>query len=54
MEERFLEKTDFKNYKDFVNNYKINIPENFDENIAAGKNDTINLLIDDESNKSKK
>ena len=30
----------------------INIPENFDENIAAGKNDTINLLIDDESNKS--
>ena len=30
----------------------INIPENFDENIAAGKNDTIDLLIDDESNKS--
>ena len=29
MEERFLEKTDFKNYKDFVNNYKIKIPENF-------------------------
>lgn len=30
----------------------INIPENFDENIAAGKNDTIDLLIDEESNKS--
>ena len=30
----------------------INIPENFDENIASGKNETINLLIDDESNKS--
>lgn len=30
----------------------INIPENFDENIAAGKSDTINLLIDEESNKS--
>lgn len=30
----------------------INIPENFDENIAAGKNDTIELLIDEESNKS--
>lgn len=30
----------------------INIPENFDENISAGKNDTINLLIDEESNKS--
>lgn len=30
----------------------INIPENFDENIASGKNDTINLLIDEESNKS--
>ena len=29
----------------------INIPENFDENIAAGKNDTIDLLIDEESNK---
>lgn len=30
----------------------INIPENFDENMAAGKNDTIELLIDEESNKS--
>ncbi|HDO9489844.1 TPA: ABC transporter permease [Clostridioides difficile] len=30
----------------------INIPENFDENIAASKSDTINLLIDEESNKS--
>lgn len=30
----------------------INIPENFDENIASGKNDTIDLLIDEESNKS--
>lgn len=30
----------------------INIPENFDENIAAGENDTIDLLIDEESNKS--
>lgn len=30
----------------------INIPENFDENIAAGKNETIDLLIDEESNKS--
>lgn len=30
----------------------INIPENFDKNIAAGKNDTIDLLIDEESNKS--
>ena len=29
MEERFLEKTDFENYKDFVNNYKLKIPENF-------------------------
>ena len=30
----------------------INIPENFDKNIAAGENDTIDLLIDEESNKS--
>lgn len=30
----------------------INIPENFDESIAAGKNETIDLLIDEESNKS--
>lgn len=30
----------------------INIPENFDENIASGKNETIDLLIDEESNKS--
>ncbi|MBQ6819723.1 MAG: ABC transporter permease [Clostridium sp.] len=30
----------------------INIPENFDENIAAGKSDTIDLLIDEESTKS--
>ena len=30
----------------------INIPENFDESIASGKNATIDLLIDEESNKS--
>jgi sodium transport system permease protein len=30
----------------------INIPENFDESIAAGENETIDLLIDEESNKS--
>ena len=29
MEERFLEKTEFENYKDFVKNYKLKIPENF-------------------------
>ena len=30
----------------------VKIPENFDENISQGKNDTIELLIDEESNKS--
>lgn len=30
----------------------INIPENFDKDIAEGKNSTIDLLIDEESNKS--
>ena len=30
----------------------INIPENFDEDIDSGKNTTIDLLIDEESNKS--
>lgn len=30
----------------------INIPENFDQDIASGKNATIDLLIDEESNKS--
>lgn len=30
----------------------INIPENFDEDIASGKNSTIDLLIDEKSNKS--
>lgn len=30
----------------------VKIPDNFDANIAQGKNDTIELLIDEESNKS--
>lgn len=30
----------------------VKIPENFDTNISQGKNDTIELLIDEESNKS--
>ncbi|GAA0086093.1 ABC transporter permease [Clostridium sp. CTA-7] len=30
----------------------VKIPENFDKNISLGKNDTIELLIDEESNKS--
>lgn len=30
----------------------VKIPENFDENISQGKNNTIELLIDEESNKS--
>ena len=29
MEEQFLERTEFANYKDFYKNYKIKIPENF-------------------------
>ena len=29
MLEQFLERTEFKNYKDFFENYKINVPENF-------------------------
>lgn len=29
MIEQFLQKTEFKDYNDFFNNYKINIPENF-------------------------
>lgn len=29
MLEQFLEQTEFKNYKDFFENYKINVPENF-------------------------
>ncbi len=29
MEEQFLPRTDFKNYKDFFENYKINVPEHF-------------------------
>lgn len=29
MEEKFLKKTDFTSYEDFVNNYSIDVPENF-------------------------
>ena len=29
MEELFLERTEFESYKDFIDNYKIKIPENF-------------------------
>ena len=29
MENTFLERTEFKNYKDFYENYKIKGPENF-------------------------
>ena len=29
MEELFLPRTDFENYQDFFENYKINVPDNF-------------------------
>lgn len=29
MVEKFLSKTEFTSYEDFINNYSVNVPENF-------------------------
>lgn len=50
MEEIFLPRTDFSSYKDFVENYKINIPENFNfaydvMDVLAAKNPDGRALV---------